>query len=105
MTQTGGRSRNKALFFAAISMVSFFACFIFVPIGSFILWIFGGLAAYFAFLSVYSLIGAPGRRFATKRPDARQEELRTYVAFHMRILGTAFLAAILIIIAILMFVV
>ncbi len=105
MTQTGGRSRNRALFFAAIAMVSFFACFIFAPIGSFIPWIFGGLAAYFAFLSVYSLIDAPRRRYTTRRPDARHEELRTYVAFHKRILGTVFLAAILIVIAILIFVV
>jgi hypothetical protein len=104
MTKTGSRSRNKALITAAIAIVSFFACFIFAPIGSFVPWVFGGIAAYFSFLSVYLLVDKPGRRFTTTRSSPRQEEMRTYVTFHLRILGTAFLVAILIVIAFLMFV-
>lgn len=103
MNQTSAHSGSKAVFFAVIAIVSFFACFILAPLGSFVAWIFGGLAAYFVFLSIYSLIPRTRKRFTRRRDDPRQEEMRTYIALHMRILGTVFLAAILIVVAILVF--
>lgn len=102
MNQTSARSGNKAVFFAAMAIVSVFACFILAPLGDFVGWIFGGFAGYFLFLSIYSLI--PRTRFTRKRYDPRQEEMKTYIAFHTRILGTVFLAAILIAAVILSFV-
>jgi glucan phosphoethanolaminetransferase (alkaline phosphatase superfamily) len=82
-SQGGGK---RATFFALLAVLSLFTCFILAPLGSFIRWIFGGIAVYSLFLAVYSLLPRQRKEFGRTRHDPRQEEMKTYIAFHTSVL-------------------
>jgi hypothetical protein len=94
--------RKRSVLFAVLSAISFFACFIFAPLGGFIVWIFGGAFVYFLFMTVYSLIPAKRQQFIRRRLDPRQAETKAYIASHKPILISVFVAAIALVLAILM---
>ncbi len=94
--------RKKALLFGTLASISFFASFILAPLGNFAVWIFGGAAVYFLFLSIYSLIPPERKQFTKTRFDPRQAETKAYIAFHKPILISVFLAGILLVLVILM---
>jgi glucan phosphoethanolaminetransferase (alkaline phosphatase superfamily) len=100
MNPTPQGSKGKAAFFASLAVVSVFTCFILAPLGGFIGWIFGGVATYSLFLSVYLLI--PRQRFTRARHDPRQAETKAYIAFHMPILLSLFGFAFLLVLVILL---
>ena len=81
-SQGGGK---RATFFALLAVLNLFTCFILAPLGSFTGWIFGGIAVYSLFLAVYSLLPRQ-RKFGRTRHDPRQEEMKTYIAFHTSVL-------------------
>jgi len=110
-------SKKRSLAFATLAFVSFCACFIFAPLGSFMVWIFGGAFVYLSFMSIYSLIPEKTQHYVSHRFDPRytatrqygrqrvnpqQAETRQYIKRHMTILVTAFVAGISIVLAILM---
>jgi hypothetical protein len=80
-----GRGKGAA-FFALLAVLSVFACFILAPLGRFTGWIFGGIAVYSLFLAVYALIPRQRKQFGKPRHDPRQEEMKTYIAFHTSVL-------------------
>lgn len=96
---------KKPVFFALLCVVSIFACFILAPLGGFTGWIFGGGATYFLFLSIYSMIVRPGKRFTRPRYDPRQKEMKAYISFHTYILLSLFAFTILIVLGLLLFVI
>jgi hypothetical protein len=94
--------KKRSFLFAALSVISFFACFILAPLGGFMVWIFGGAFVYFLFMAIYSLVPPKRQQFIKKRFDPRQEETKAYIASHKPILVTVFVAGIALVLAILM---
>lgn len=94
--------KRRAFLFAVLTIVCFFASFIFAPLGSFMVWIFGGATLYFLFMSIYTLIPQQQKQFAQRRFDPRQAETKAYIASQKPILLSVFLAGLLLLIVILM---
>lgn len=110
-------SKKRSLLFVILAFVSFCACFIFAPLGSFMVWIFGGAFVYLLFMSIYSLIPEKTQHYVShrfdprytatrqsggRRMDPQQAETKEYIKKHMTILVTIFVAGISIVLAILM---
>lgn len=94
--------KRKPFLFGFLMMICFFACFLFAPLGSFMVWIFGGATVYFLFMSVYSMIPSERRRSVGRRLDPRQAETRAYIATHIPILISMFLGGLLFVIVMLL---
>jgi hypothetical protein len=98
--------KRKAILSLVIGILFLLACFIFRPLGAYVVWIAGGGSAYFLFLTVYYLIFS----FQSKQPfhkvkkeTSQGEEMKTYIRSQIPILISIFLFGILIVVIVLFF--
>jgi membrane protein YdbS with pleckstrin-like domain len=97
------KGKRTSVFFAILTAICFSTCFILVPLGGFIIWIFSGACVFFLFMAIYSLIPPPKPRYTKTRFDPKEEELKAHIAFHAPIMISMFLGAILLVVIILFF--
>ena len=86
-----------------LSLVSFSACFILVPLGAFTLWMTVGATVYFTFLTIYHLIPPQKKAFIKKKVNTKDAAMKEYVKFHLSMLLSLFLGATLLVMIILWF--
>ena len=97
------KGKTPSIFFAVLTVLCFSACFILAPLGSFVIWIFGGACLFFLFKAIYSLIPPPKPQFTKKKFDPREEEMKAYIKYHTQILISLFLGGVLLVVVILFF--
>ena len=90
------RSKRYAIFFGVLSVLSVSLSIILAPLGSFILWIFGGIAAFAIFMMVFKLIPPPNVRYTKRKLSPQEEETRAYIAFHLPLVVSLLLAGLLV---------
>ena len=95
--------KQKSLFFALLTIVCFCACFIFSPLGGFMVWIFTGATLYFLFMAIYSLVPVAKHQHMRKRINPKDEEAKAYIRYHTQILVSIFLGGVLLVVVILFF--
>ena len=90
------KSKGYATFFGVLSAISLSLCFILGPLGSYVIWIFGGLTLFSVFMAIFKLIPQPKIRNTRRRLTRQEEENRAYIAFHLPLVISLLLAGLLV---------
>lgn len=98
------KGKRSAIFFGALALISFGAIFFFVPLGYFTIWMSVGATVYFLFMMIWSLIPPPKKQYTKMRLSPQEQATKAHIAFHMPILISMFLGALLVVVVILFFV-
>jgi hypothetical protein len=98
--------KRRGKWFAWLAIAFFFCCFIFIPLGAFIIWIFIGGTVYCTFFSIYSFVIAHKARYPyRKKPKEtpQEKETRAYIQQHLPIVISLLLGGLLIALTIWLF--
>ena len=98
------KGKTSAVFFGVLTLVSFCGIFFLVPLGSFTIWISVGATIYFLFMMIWSLVPPPRKQFTKKKISPQEAATKAHIAYHMPILISVFLGAVLLVLLILFFV-
>ena len=97
------KSKRFAIFFGVLSVVSVSLCFILAPLGSFVIWIFGGISVFAIFMLVFNLIPPPRVQYTKRKLTRQEEETRAHIAFHLPLVISLLLAGLLVALVVVFF--
>jgi hypothetical protein len=101
-TQTIKRKRGP-YFFGLLGALCLSLCFIFGPLGSFVIWISGGTAIFCFFMMIYLLIPIAPAKYSKKKMDPKEVERRAYIAYHLPLVISVLLGGLLIAVIVIFF--
>ena len=90
------KSQRYAIFFGILSVVSACLCFVLAPLGSFVIWIFGGLTVFAIFMMVFNLVPPPRVQHKKRKLTQQEEETKAHIAFHLPLVISLLLAGLLV---------
>jgi len=97
------KSKRYAIFFGILSVVSVSLCVILAPLGSFVVWIFGGITVFALFMMVFNLIPPPRVQYTKRKLTRQEEETRAHIAFHLPLVISLLLAGLLVALIVIFF--
>ena len=89
------KSKRHATFFGVLSAIGLSLCFILGPLGSYVIWIFGGITFFSVFMTIFKLIPQPEIRKTKRKLSRQEEENRAHIAFHLPLVISLLLAGLL----------
>ncbi len=88
--------------FGAFAAACFVVAFVLHPLGSFVIWIFGGATVYCLFMMIFHLV-PPGKKRYSKKVDPNEAANRAYIAYHLPIIISLLLGGLLLALIIVFF--
>jgi O-antigen/teichoic acid export membrane protein len=90
------KHKRYAIFFGILSVASISLCFILAPLGSFVIWIFGGMTVFAIFMMIFSFIPPPKVQYKKRKLTPQEEETKAHIAFHLPLVISLLLAGLLV---------
>lgn len=88
--------------FGVFAAACFMVAFVLNPLGSFIIWIFGGATVYCLFMMIFHLV-PPAKKQHSKKVDPKEAANRAYMAYHLPIVISVLLGGLLVALIIVFF--